>query len=471
MGEALFRRGEQEKASEYLLRALATLGSPLPASGVARRRAILLKSARQLGHRLLSRFLPRTLTPDTIRALEERCRVYNALVWTNMFADITIWLLGLLLLLNEGERAGIDWAASAGASGMAMVAHTLSFQWPFRVYISSARTLAEHSGQNPQLAQTELVTGMWAYWIEADFEAALASLRRAAELYRDLGDARRWATAMGVATYVPSERGDLAGGLDTSREMAQLGVETGDRLTQVWGEAWEAELLYLAGEISVGEEAMRRTVDDMLAMMDYRIGGKVAGRLAACYLAQGKLDEAQTLLAEHRELLRKNGIRGGNASSVILNSAAAALVAVERTDRAAPAARLAEARRACRAALKQVRLDRTASVPAYRAKVRTSGSAGARVEPIRGGRRASITPRGSAAATRGRSPRWRWASARATAVSCSAPRPNSPRWARDSSSPRRRICFGTGPPRSPVARLPDLLRRRPICIALFARSG
>ena len=141
---------------------------------------------------------------------------------------------------------------------------------------------------------------MYAYWVDGDFEAAL-DFRHAASLYRGLGETRQWATAVGVATHVPAERGELAQALATSREMTRLGTETGDRLTEVWGQAWEAELLYLAGDIAAGEEGMRRSVDAMLAMNDFRIGGKVAGRLAACLLAQGKLEEAQALLDEHRE--------------------------------------------------------------------------------------------------------------------------------------------------------------------------
>jgi hypothetical protein len=104
----------------------------------------------------------------------------------------------------------------------------------------------------------------------------------------------------------------------------------------------------------------------MVAMMDFRIGGKVAGRLAACYLAQGRLEEAQALLDEHRALLRKYGIRGGNASSVILGSAAAALVAAERADEAARGERLKESVRACRTALRQAKIDATALAPAAR---------------------------------------------------------------------------------------------------------
>jgi hypothetical protein len=98
----------------------------------------------------------------------------------------------------------------------------------------------------------------------------------------------------------------------------------------------------------------------------FRIGGKVAGRLAACYLAQGRLEEAQALLDEHRALLRKYGIRGGNASSVLLGLAAAALAAVEQSAETARGARLKTARSACRAALKQAKVDATAFVAAAR---------------------------------------------------------------------------------------------------------
>lgn len=368
MGEALYRRGEQERASEYLFRALATLGSPLPASPGALRRAIVVQFVRQLGHRLLPRFGRGGMTKDAVCIAEERCRVYYALVWTTMFADVNVWLLGVLLCLNEGEHAGLEWAASAGASGMAMLSHTIPSRWLFRLYIRRACALAEQGGLDYQRAQAALVTGMCEYWTEGDLAAALRSCRRAVELYRDLGDTRRWATAMGLATYVPAERGELAQALAMSREMTRLGVETGDRLTEVWGQAWEAELLYLAGDLAAGEAGMRSTVDSMVAMMDFRIGGKVAGRLAACYLAQGRLEEAQALLDKHRALLRKYGIRGGNASSVILGLAAAALAAVEQSAETARGARLKTARSACRAALKQAKVDATAFVPAARSR-------------------------------------------------------------------------------------------------------
>ena len=111
---------------------------------------------------------------------------------------------------------------------------------------------------------------------------------------------------------------------------------------------------------------MRRTVNAMVEMMDYRIAAKVAGRLAACLMAQGRLEEARMLLDEHRARLREHGIRGGNASSVTLGLAAAALAAVELSVGSARGASLKKARRACGAARKQVKVDTTAFVPAAR---------------------------------------------------------------------------------------------------------
>jgi len=83
-------------------------------------------------------------------------------------------------------------------------------------------------------------------------------------------------------------------------------------------------------------------------------------------MAQGRLGQAQVLLDEHRARLRKFSIRGGMASSVIIGLAAAAVAAVEQSEETARSAGLKEARRACRAALKQVKVDTTTLVPAAR---------------------------------------------------------------------------------------------------------
>src|SRR5690606_31925317 len=105
--------------------------------------------------------------------------------------------------------------------------------------------------------------------------------------------------AMGVGVHIPAERGELDQALGMAREIAQHGRDAGDRLTEAYGDAWESELLYLAGDLEAGEAGMRRSIKDILSATDYRISSKVGGRLAACLLAQGRLEEAQVVLAEH----------------------------------------------------------------------------------------------------------------------------------------------------------------------------
>ena len=147
IGEALYRRGEHERAREHLIRALATLGRPFPATPGAMRRALVGQLVRQVLHRLFPWFQPRPMPADAVRATEERCRVYYALAWIGAFGGTqTAWLLAVLLCLNEGERAGLGWAASWGSSWIAMALHTVPSPRLFRAYIRRARVLAEQGG-------------------------------------------------------------------------------------------------------------------------------------------------------------------------------------------------------------------------------------------------------------------------------------------------------------------------------------
>ena len=78
-------------------------------------------------------------------------------------ASQTEWLLAVLLCLNEGERAGLGWAASWGSSWIAMALQTMPSRRLFRAYIRRARVLAEQGGWESQLAQAALIAGMYAF--------------------------------------------------------------------------------------------------------------------------------------------------------------------------------------------------------------------------------------------------------------------------------------------------------------------
>ena len=367
IGEALYRRGDHEHARDHLYRALRTLGDPLPDSDSAVRRAIVGQIARQTWHRAWPWFKPTPLAPDVEQTVGERCRVYLLLGQVEMFADQTRWLLIVSMMLNVAERSGLGWAASAGSSAMSTVSLVIPLKALSRSYIARARRLAEEERWPAQSAQADFVACLYEYWLVGDLTAAIDYARRSWERFHDLGEIR-WSAgyAMGVGVHIPAERGQFERALAMAKEMEQAGRDAGDHLTEIYGQAWESELLYMTGDLVAGEAGMRRTIDAMLASTDYRIAAKVAGRLASCLLVQGKLDEARELMAAHRERIRQYGIRGGNASMVFTGTAAAALAMVESVEATAREVALKDAKRACEAALKQGRLDTTAFVPAYR---------------------------------------------------------------------------------------------------------
>ncbi len=366
MGEALYRRGDHAVARDYLYQALATLGRPIPESSRAVRRQIAREVLVQVWHRKWPWFKPSQQAPEEIRQADEYCRVCQSLGWVEAMANQERSLLIMLIDLNLAEEYGIGWASSSGASAIAMMLTVMPTRRS-RSYIARARLIAEQQGLPAERAQADLVAGMYEFWHEGALEKAEEWLRRSSEGFRQVGDIRSSAgIAMGVGVHVPAERGDFQQALLMAREIGRSGRDAGDRLTEAYGDAWESELLYMSGDLAAGEAGMRRTIEAMLSATDYRISSKVAGRLAACLLAQGRLEEAQTLLAEHREYLRKYGIRGFNATMVITGTAATALSAAEQAaDRSRDVA-LKEAKRRCNAAVKQGKLDMTALVPAYR---------------------------------------------------------------------------------------------------------
>ena len=89
---------------------------------------------------------------------------------------------------------------------------------------------------------------------------------------------------------------------------------------------------------------------------------------------------------------------------------------------------------------------------------------------MRGGRRASITPRGSAAATRRRSPRWRLASARRDRGSVQRAENEFAAIGARFFLAQAQDLLRDGAAAMTSCDLPDLLRRRPVCIAPFPRS-
>ncbi len=367
IGEAQYRRGDIHRSEERLQRGLRILGRPCPETPSAVRRAIVIEIIKQFGHRLSPRHGRRTLTPEAARNLNERCIIYDLLSTAQMFTDPAASMLTIVRMLNEAESGSVGWAAAQGEALVALMFGVAGNRFLGHYYLGCARQTVKEGGWPRQAGWTDFVDGCAAIWVEGDFDATLAHLRRGAEQFERVGDIRTsFGMMRGMAVHVPAERGRFEEARRVAEEMEVAGRDSGDRLTEVYGQAWQAELTYLTGDIVAGEAGMRQTAGEILNAGDNRIGVKVSARLARCLLDQGRLEEAQTILADLRERVRKYYIAGGNASMVFTGWAAAALAAVEQADGAGRQAALKEADRACAAALKRGNMDTTSLVPAYR---------------------------------------------------------------------------------------------------------
>jgi tetratricopeptide (TPR) repeat protein len=126
------------------------------------------------------------------------------------------------------------------------------------------------------------------------------------------------------------------------------------------------DVLYALGALAEAEANLRPAAVQLLASRDLAEVAKANARIAHCYLRQGRLEEARTILAEETVRVRESGARGYFARNVRTANAAAALLALERADNADRSGALKEAKTACRDLLREARVDTGALTPAYR---------------------------------------------------------------------------------------------------------
>jgi hypothetical protein len=131
MAEALFRRGDNVAAKDYLGRSLARLGTAF---------------IRQMGHRLLPKRAP---TSRGGVATDERWRMYEQLAWIDHFVDRERLLLDVLLGLNLAEdRGGPDLIArSCSGVGLPAILHTLR---GLRLHTTAVRSLPRSRASLPR---------------------------------------------------------------------------------------------------------------------------------------------------------------------------------------------------------------------------------------------------------------------------------------------------------------------------------
>jgi class 3 adenylate cyclase/tetratricopeptide (TPR) repeat protein len=367
VGEALFRRGQHHAAIEHFGRALAGVGTPYPASTGGVRLAIGALLLRQLFRGLRPRLRGAAEGTAVDRIVDERCRMYGLMGWMHFFLDQERDILDVLLLLETAERGGRAADVVKGAMGVGVALDVVGLHAIAGRYHSAALALA--AGIDHPIARADAHIGMaWHHAYPGDLATAIDHTLRAAAAYREAGELRGWGAATGIAVHLGRYRGDLAEVAAMSAEILRVGEEGGDNHLVGWGNQGLGFVQRITGPLDEAMRRLQRALEIYEAMPAPASAAEASADLALCELRLGRVDEAVARLEKANRSLTEQGLRTHEAAYPRNALAEAYLVRAGALDGDARAAVLAQARRACGAALAHGRTFQAGSP--YAARVR-----------------------------------------------------------------------------------------------------
>lgn len=351
IGAALYGTGHYEQGHAQMREALAHLGLGYPGTRWGVRRAVLGHVGSHLWRRWRARLgwpVARTLD-DAVAA--EVSTIAHFMAWMDYFLDKERMLLDSLIELHVGELSRHALAEARGLSSVGFGLMTYGARGLARRYDDQAVAVAQRSGHPSAVAFAWFALGFIDFY-DGHWDECEARMARAEAAYRESGDIHRWGAAALLLSWVVLPRADLARTEALTREIVRAGSDAADPQVASWGYQNLGCTLLLLGRLDEAEDALRRgkAAGERIGAWDNLLHQN--GLLARCLLAQGRLDEARDVVAEAERLAREHRLRLPFDRVEHLNATAQVRLAeAERAQGAAREAALAEARRACNAAL------------------------------------------------------------------------------------------------------------------------
>jgi class 3 adenylate cyclase/tetratricopeptide (TPR) repeat protein len=353
MGEAFYRRGEHEKANEYLQSALGYLSKPLPESTWGVRLAILREIAVQIGYRLMpGRLVKPTRKPDL--ATTEEARIYEAQGLMHIVTNVEKTLLCSLRRLNFSERRGYHRGMATGASFVQGTAITLGLHKVAKYYGRKALAAAE-AIDDPgafgyactAMSLQELVMGRLA---SATIYGRLAIERLSESGY---WDPRVWGFAMAFKNWWCEFSGNYAEALRTAQDLVRFGEDAGDLEAWCFGLDGSGSTQYFTGQLDEAVYNLKRAIDLAEAIPDHANRIFSGGYLGKCNLRRNDLSGALEALRQTEDYQNKHHMKHYFVSAFLHGGLAeACLSAAERSSGSERGVWLKESKRRCDDALK-----------------------------------------------------------------------------------------------------------------------
>jgi tetratricopeptide (TPR) repeat protein len=269
--------------------------------------------------------------------------------------DLEPGLLATLRGLNAAERSGLVYGMIRGSTALGV---GLDFAAAFRLangYHRRAVALAAKADDPRMVGITEYGLGLHEV-IQGRLEVALEHLFRAVDANRTSGDLPEWTAAKMAAGQTLAWAGRFNDAMDHGTSLTVVGRDSSNRTMEACGQMVEGLAWKGIGDLDEACLHLQRCVD-LASEIPFHYASLVSGgELAQCHLRRGDMDAALAVIAAADAVEPLYLVNGGNAL-IPLNHARAErwLVAAERSSGPEREHALAEARRACKSALKRVK--------------------------------------------------------------------------------------------------------------------
>jgi class 3 adenylate cyclase/tetratricopeptide (TPR) repeat protein len=305
MGEALFRRGEHEKAMEYFRHAVAQLGRPFPEGARAVRLAIVKEIAVQIGHRLMPGLFVKKGQGPAGPLAQEEAHLYETISWiTAMGGDPEMFLLNGLRLLNLSERNALHLGTVEGFAVLQLAADFLGL---FRIADYCGRTglgVAKTAKEHAALGYAYLGITAHRYYL-GRLTMTLDSGRCSVEAFRTSGywNLHGWALAERLVDQAHYYLGNFAEASTGAQELIRFGEDANDRQAQCWGLVVLGMSQYGTGHLQEAVSTLREAAELAKAVPDPNSYGSAGSYLGRCYVRLGNLPMAFTTLRDTEAFL------------------------------------------------------------------------------------------------------------------------------------------------------------------------
>jgi class 3 adenylate cyclase/tetratricopeptide (TPR) repeat protein len=342
IGNALFRLGRHDEATDALDAALRSLGRPMPQGRRGVRLALAVDAIRFVAAAITGRAAEGArISARTDPATEIVCGILETRGWIEYFRDAEAFVLVALRLRRLGASGGVARQHALGAGSLALVLDGFGLRRLSNRLSAHAVAVSTRAGHAPHEAIIRMFHALHLLH-DGRYDEAEASARAAVESHERTRNIRYWALACGTLMIVQRLRLDVEGRVLADRVL-EVGKRADDPQAIAVAETMRADAAACRGDLDEAERGFARALARLRALPDHRVAVLALGLWAEARVARGAPAEALALCEQAESIAAEHRIVGIWSTPAAVAGVAARVDLVER---GATGEALAEAARA-----------------------------------------------------------------------------------------------------------------------------